>query len=108
MFSALVGIAPRASNVVMVPSGVRTQLRAPLLLAYHPVIAPAGLMLVGIVPWNAPVPAPGASNVVKGPSEWRRKPCTTLLASKKYPVIAPAGLMAWGTVDMEPGGSKVM
>ena len=31
-------------------------------------IAPAGLMLAGKVPWEEPVPAPGASNVTKVPA----------------------------------------
>ena len=33
-----------------------------------PVIAPEGLLVIGMVPWPAPVPAPGTSNLVILPS----------------------------------------
>lgn len=37
-------------------------------------IAPAGLMVIGNVPWKSRLSAPGASNVVIAPSGCRRKP----------------------------------
>ena len=67
-------------------------------------IAPAGLMLEGMVPLTAP----GASNVVKVPLLSRRKPCGTKFVSPYCPVIAPAGLMPAGEAYLEPGASKVV
>src|ERR1700678_3346477 len=41
---------------------------------YHPVITPCWLMLRGAVPWDCPVPAPGALKVVMAPVAERTKP----------------------------------
>jgi len=58
---------------------------------YNPMISPAGLMANGTVPWPAPVPEPGASNVMIvgcGPSkDVLLKFCTPSIAPP-YPLVA--------------------
>src|SRR5207248_7404798 len=50
----------------MAPVRVRRKpCRAKAASRVNPVISPAGVISKGMVPWSAPVPPPGASNVVK-------------------------------------------
>src|SRR6266851_6628722 len=84
--------APGASNIVMVPSGARTKpCRTVPPSEQEPVIAPAGLMLVGPVSMHAPP----ALNLVNLPLEDLTKPWDTefTFRPEKTPVMAPAGLM---------------
>src|SRR5580658_4898738 len=77
---------------------------------YQPATAPSRLLVEGRVPWKAPVPAPGASNVAKTPPADREKPCIALLASKNSPVTTPCELIENAPVPSPaaPGASNVV
>src|SRR6267378_306675 len=107
MLVGVVSIEPGTSNTLTIPSLERRKPcntpKCPVWVQ-DPVIAPAGLMLVGAV--NA-LPH-GAAKLVKVPSGARRKPRTPKPAPSYCPVIAPAELMLVGKVKIEPKGSKVV
>src|SRR5207245_11476905 len=76
----------------MAPFRARTKpCRAKAASRVNPVISPAGVISNGMVPWSAPVPAPGASNVVK--VGWRE------VAERPSPSVAWQTTRAKRTID---------